>query len=531
MRIRLSRASVAATGAALLLAACGGGDAAGPAGPAPTGPAAGCDPVVTLDLQPGQTRALTASEASCLRLAPHSGARYAVAGFDARAIEAARTGPEPVAASDAAFLVGDGTGAAPVAAPSLDRTRAAPAPDALRRDAAPDASSPFARATPWAVGERFPLRRADTGASVTARVTRIMGRYVFALVEADEEGHTARFMADTEQGMQTMLATGVALLNRTWGTGEPATSAGSGQLLVVYAAWDQAQGAGRASTWAAPDGSGVGTYLWLNLNVRPGMREDYGMIDVPSYRLKVLAHELTHAWQMRYAYATQPAGPRAVSFGPAWSMEGTADLLAMEIVRRSLGISLTANWGWQDRLAAKNDAIAYALQPADQRGRLGRGYYDAAGFLQDLQLRMTRAGAAPDDALAEVARGAVEGWYGVDGAGVRRSGLAARARAVLGAGWDPAGAVLLWTLAQAADDRTDAPELNNPVYDAVTDDDNPYAWKPAVDELEAGRSFAWQVTRPAGSSFYLRVKDAGGGGTLALSSAADGARWMLARIR
>jgi hypothetical protein len=130
-----------------------------------------------------------------------------------------------------------------------------------------------------------------------------------------------------------------------------------------------------------------------------------------------------------------------------------------------------------------------------------------------------------------VARGAVEGWYGVDGAGVRRSGLAARARAVLGAGWDPAGAVLLWTLAQAADDRTDAPELNNPVYDAVTDDDNPYAWKPAVDELEAGRSFAWQVTRPAGSSFYLRVKDAGGGGTLALSSAADGARWMLARIR
>ena len=532
MTVRYPISVLVALAATAALNACSGGDAAGgPTGPSIPAAAATCAPAATLDLQPGQTASLTASQAACFRLAPHAGARYALAGFDARAVDAAQAGPEPAASGDAAFVVGDGTGTAPQAAPVLDRMMG-PAPVGIRREAAPDPASPFMRATAYRVGERFPVKRVDTGETVTARVTRVMGgRYVFALVEADEEGHTARFMSDTEKGMDVMLQSGIDLLNRTWGGGEPVTSAGTGQVLVVYAAWNPAQGAGMSSTWAAADGSALGSYVWLNLNVRPGMREDFGMIDVPSYRLKVLAHELTHAWQLRYAWASQPAGaPRPVSFGPAWAMEGTADLMAMEIVRRSLGISLASNWGWQSRLKTPNDAIAYALQPADARGRLSRGYYDAASFLQDVQLRMVRRGAAADEALAPVARGAVEGWYGIDGAGIRRTGLAARVRGVLGEGWDPAGAVLLWTLAQAADDRTDAPELNNPAYDNVSDDDNPLAWKPAVDELQAGKAFAYQVTRPAGSSFYVRVKDNGEGGTLSLG-AGDGARWMLARIR
>lgn len=513
------------------LSACGGGDAGSPTSPTPPVLAAGCTPTATIDLQPGQTASISAAQAECFRLAPHSGARYALAGFDARAVDGAQAGPEPYFSGDASFLVGDGTGAAPQSAVQLDRMMG-PAPVGIRREASADPSSPFRRESPWRVGERFPVKRFDTGEIATARVTRIMGgRYVFALVEADKEGHTDRFMSDTEKGMDVLLRDGIAVLNRTWGAGEPVTSTGSGQLLVVYAAWNPAQGAGVATTWGAPDGSAVGTFVWLNLSVRPGMREDYGMIDVPSYRLKVLAHELTHAWQQRYAYTSQPEGPRVTASGSIWAMEGTADLLAMEIVRRSLGIGATSNWGWQDRLKGQNDAIAYALQPADARGRLSRGYYDAASFLQDVQLRMVRRGAAADEALAQVARGAVEGWYGIDGAGLRRTGLATRVRAVLGATWDPADAVLLWTLAQAADDRTDAPELNNPVYASVSDDDQPLAWKPAVDELQAGKSFAYQVSRPAGSSFYVRMKDSGTGGTLALGAGTSGARWMLARIR
>jgi hypothetical protein len=265
--------------------------------------------------------------------------------------------------------------------------------------------------------------------------------------------------------------------------------------------------------------------------VRPGVRDGYDMLDVPSYRLKVLAHELTHAWQMRYAYTSQPAGPRTVSFGPAWAMEGTADLLAMDLVRRSLGISLTSNWGWENHLRGSNDAIAYALQPADTRGRLSRGYYDAASFLQDVQVRMARRGVSADDALLQVARGAVEGWFGVDGAGVRRAGLATRVQAVLGADWQPADAVLLWTLTQAADDQGDSPELNNPVYASTSDSENPNAWKSAIDEVQVGRGFAYQVTRAPGSSFFVRLKDDGKGGTVSLSANVDGARWMIARVR
>ncbi|HEV7589098.1 MAG TPA: hypothetical protein VGO40_13370 [Longimicrobium sp.] len=521
--------ALAGLAAVVALAACGGAGT-GPTAAAPLPSVAGCAPAVTLDLQPGQTAPLTSGQAACFALSPHAGARYALAGFDARSMDAARTGPEPSMSGDAVFLVGDGTGTAAIAAPNLDRSLAAPA--GLRYDAAPDVASPFVRATPWRVGERFPVRRVDTGESVTARVVRIMGgRYVFALVEADEEGHTARFVSDTEKGMDVMLRDGVDLLNRTWGAGEPSTSAGSGQVLVVYSAWNPDQGAGTASTYAAADGSGVGTYVWLNLNVRPGVRDGFAMLDVPSYRLKVLAHELTHAWQMRYAYASQAAGPRSVSFGPAWAVEGTADLVAMEVVRRSLGIGVGTNWGWQSRLKAPNDGVTYALQPADTRGRVSRGYYDAASFLQDVQLRMVRRGTSADEALAQVARGAVEGWYGVDGAGVRRTGLAERARAVLGAGWEPADAVLLWTLTQAADDQSDAPELNNTAYASVSDDGSDYAWKPAVGEVQAGRSFAYQVTRAAGSSFYVRVRDDGPGGTVSLSANVAATRWMIARIR
>ncbi|HEX6747385.1 MAG TPA: hypothetical protein VF092_08880 [Longimicrobium sp.] len=517
--------------AALPLAACG--DSGGVSSSAPTGPsaAAACAPSATVDLQPGQTMALTAAQAACFRLAPYAGARYALAGFDARAIDAARGGPEPSVSDQPVYVVGDGSGAAPVATANADRLADA-APDLrIRADAAPDALSPFSRATPWKEGERFPIRRVDTGEQVTARVVRVMGRYAFALVEADAEGHTGRFIDDTEKAMEFILGQGEAALDRVWGGGRPVTSAGSGQMLVVYTAWNVDQGAGSAATYAAQDGSGIGTYLWLNLNVRPGVRDSYALMDVPSFRLKVLAHEFTHAWQMRYAYETQPAGARTVAFGPAWAMEGTADLVAMDLVRRSLGVGLTSNWSWQSRFSAPNAGVTYALQPADTRGRLSRGYYDAASFLQDVQVRMARRGMTSDDALAQVARGAVEGWFGIDAAGVRRQGLAERVRAVLGSAWDPADAVLLWTLTQAADDQTDAPELSNPVYDHAADPDNANAWKPATDEVQAGRSFAYEVTRGAGTSFFVRMKDGGEGGTVSLRATIDGTRWMVARLK
>src|SRR5687768_14648128 len=82
---------------ALPLAACGDGGSGAGAPTAPTAPqgTASCAAQATVDLQPGQTASLTAAQAACFQLAPHAGARYALAGFDARAVEGARGGPEP----------------------------------------------------------------------------------------------------------------------------------------------------------------------------------------------------------------------------------------------------------------------------------------------------------------------------------------------------------------------------------------------------------------------------------------------------
>lgn len=519
----------------LPLAACGdagsGGSATAPEAPQST---ASCAAQATVDLQPGQTASLTGAQAACFRLAPHAGARYALAGFDARAIEGARGGPEPALSVDPVYVVGDGSAVTPSVvsgtrspSPSADR---APGDLHVRADVAADPNSPFSRTTPWQQGERFGMKAMD-GAVVTAKVEKVVGRYVLAVVESDRESHTGKFIDDTGTALDYLQREGNAVMERVWGSAQPVTSAGSGQVLIVLAAWNIDNGAGLTSTSAAPDGSGIGSYVWMNLNARPGVRDGYNMVDVPSYRLKVLAHELTHAWQMRYAYDSQPAGPRTVAFGPAWAMEGTADLVSYDIVRRSLGVSLTGNWNWQDRLRAPNPGITLALQPADTRGRISRGYADAASFLQDVEVRIARRGVNADDALAQVARGAVEGWYGTDAAGVRRQGLASRVRAALGAQWEPADAVLLWTLTQAADDQTDFAELNNPVFDHAADPGNDYAWKAALDEVQPGQSFAYQVQRSAGSSFFVRVKDGGSGGTVSLSASVEGTRWMIARLK
>ena len=520
--------------AALALAACGdaGGGGGGPT--APTQPVATCQAGLTVDLPVGGTRVLSDGEAACFRLAPHPSAQYALAAFDARSVEAARTGPEPSLSQDAAYSLGDGSQIAPIQLPSASRASASIHPTDLTvvHSEAPAENDPFVRATPWTAGERFPVKRVDRNETATARVVRVFGgRYVFAVVEADAVSGTQKVIDDTEAAMEFMMREGLGVLDRAFGARRPVTSEGSGQVLVLFAGWNPDHGAGAATTWAAQDGSGVRTYLWINLQMRPGARDGWDYTGFPSFRLKVLAHELTHAWQSRYAYETQDGPRRGITFGPAWALEGSADLVAMDLVRRYLGIGLASNWNWAAQVRTGGKGVAYALEPADTRGNLARGYFDASSFLRDVQVRLTRRGLPADDALAEVARGAVEGWFGIDGAGVRRRGLADRVGSALGRSWDPSEAVLLWTATQALDDQTSAADLNNATYERAADPGSDYAWRPVVDDVRTGRAFAYQFSRAPGSSFFVRLKDDGTGGTLSARSATPGTRWMIARGR
>jgi hypothetical protein len=506
------------------LAACGD------AGSAPTAAAdaqPSCTAAASVSLQPGQTQTLTPAEAACFRLAAGDGSEYALAGYDARGLEASRAGQATGALADPRYTIGDAThGAAQSlsAGASMIDAPQRPADVAYSNSTALDAADPFARTTPWAEGERFQVKPLEGSQPVGARVVRIVGgRFVLAVVEGDEAG-AARVLEQAAEALQFLAQRGVPLLQSTFSSSIPATSAGSGQLLVLATAWDPAKGAG--ATWTRGDGGAAYSFVWLNLNLRPGKGDGYAMYDHTSYRVKVLAHELTHAWQaswLREAH-TQPHA------APSWSLEGGADFVAMDLVRRFLNVGLAANWKWSDNLEPSKSSVIFALEPFDARGRLTWGYYDASSLLRDLQARLMAAGMSAEAAMAEVSRGAVEGWHGADGDGGACAGLVERMRGRLGAAWDPATAVLLWTASQAADDRTPNAALSNPNYYEVSSADERYGWKPAA-EVRAGSGQGAAVTQVAGGSFYVRVKGARSESTLSAASSTPDARWMIVRVR
>lgn len=516
---------------AATLTACGG---AGSGGGAPTAASADAQPACTaaasVSLQPGQTQTLSAQEAACFRLAAGEGAEYALAGYDARALEASRAGQSAGTLADPQYTVADAThgGARSFAAsPAASAGVMRPADVAYSTAAALDAADPFARTTPWREGERFQVKPLEGSAPVQARVLKVVGgKFALAVVESDEAG-AAKVLEQATEALQFLAQRGVPLLQSTFSESIPSTSAGSGQLLVLATAWDPAKGA--AATWTREDATGAYSFVWLNLNLRPGKGEGFAMYDHASYRVKVLGHELTHAWQAAWLHDAHAAG-HAAAQAPAWSMEGGADFVAVDLVRRFLGVGLGANWKWSDHLEPSKESVTFALEPFDARGRLTWGYYDASSLLRDLQSRLMAAGMTPEAAMAEVSRGAVEGWHGSDGEGGACAGLVERMRARLGAAWDPASAVLLWTASQAADDRTPNAALSNPTYYDVATADEKYGWKPAA-EVRAGGGQSAAVTQVAGGSFYVRVKGARAESTLSAVSSTPDARWMIVRVR
>ncbi|HEX2207096.1 MAG TPA: hypothetical protein VHG93_05400 [Longimicrobium sp.] len=513
------------------LAACGGAGS-GAAPTAASGDARpSCTAAASVSLQPGQTQTLTADEAACFRLAAGENAEYALAGYDARALEASRAGQSAGSLAEPRYTIADAThgGAAQslVAAPSGSTEPLRPADVRFTTAAATDAADPFSRATPWREGERFQVKPLEGSTPVQARVVRVVGgRFALAVVERDEAG-ASKVLEQATEALRFLAQRGVPLLQSTFSDAIPTTTDGSGQLLVLATAWDPAKGA--AATWTREDAAGAHSFVWLNLNLRPGKGTGYEVYDHTSYRVKVLGHELTHAWQAAWLHQAHASG-HAAAQAPAWSMEGGADFVAMDLVRRYLNVGLGANWKWSDNLEPSKEGVVFALEPFDARGRLTWGYYDASSLLRDLQARLISAGMSPEAAMAEVSRGAVEGWHGSDGEGGDCAGLVERMRARLGSAWDPAGAVLLWTASQAADDRTPNAALSNPTYYNVGSADERYGWKPAA-EVRGGSGQSAAVTQVAGGSFYVRVKGARAESTLRAVSSTPDARWMIVRVR
>lgn len=474
-----------------------------------------------------------AGAAHCIRLPTEPDARYALAFLDTRRTTQARDSWEGIAAGPARYTVTVAEAGSP--------PRAALAATPLHTLAADEGTAAtdarlFARTLPWRTGDRFETLDPATGAPMAVRVAAVHGTLVLAVAQGQAaEGGTERWLAQADTALRFLAADGYTSFRAALGTAEPTTSAG--QLLVVASR-------GGGTTLGAADSRTVDgqprSVLYLNLAHRPA---------AASSLLRVLAHEVAHAWQARYAADTRPAGAADPATGALWAVEGTAELLAWWTLGRFHGIAPDANWDWRHGMGDPT-LVPYALLAAGTRDAFAEGYASAASYALDVAARMVRAGSSWDAALAAVSRGALDGWYGYAPSGARRAGLAARVRPVLGDAWTPEGSLLTWTLTQAVDDVAAAPAFQNLAFlRAHTGPSAVQGWgAPAV--LNTGRaatrvhvgaaSEVWgnaaAVSPLQGSPSYVLLDDHGAGGTYTLSAVWNGAplpgvQWALLRYR
>ena len=494
----------------------------------------------------GEALPLSPRSAHCLLLAPEPGARYALAFVDTRtvarsqgAFEGLNTGP----ARYSVTVAGAGTaprasmlaqGAAPLVLTERSMGRLAASEEITARDA-----RVFGRRAPWVAGERFQAVDPAADSLMTARVVAVYPNgLVFAVAEGQQaEGGTESWIARADTALRFFADQGYEVYRRALTPNAPTTSAGSGQLLVI-AARDRSSYVGYSETVEY----GGRLYSATHLNLASPLPSAASAI-------RLLSHEIAHAWQAQYAAETRPAGATDWQTGATWSIEGTADLLGWWMVGRYHGIQPNSNWDWAR--AMEQPALApYALLAASTRDNFAQGYASAASFALDLASRMVRKGATWDAALAAVVRGSLDGWYGYASSGARRPGLAARVRPVLGAGWEPADALLTWTLSQALDDASPSEIFQNRAFLSAASGPTPMQGWGAPAVLRTGGTAtrvnygavaevwgnAASVSPVTGSPNYVLIEDEGQGGAYSLGAEWNGAplasvSWTLVRYR
>jgi hypothetical protein len=494
----------------------------------------------------GEALHLSPRAAHCLLLAPEAGARYALAFVDTRTVARARTeyeGYPSAAATRYAVTVAAG-GTAPrtsalasmasVAATERHAGRLTSGEEIGARDA-----RVFGRRTPWKVGERFQAMDPAVDTLVTARVVSVYGSgLVLAVAEGQEaEGGTESWIARADTALSFFADQGYDVYRRVLTANAPTTSAGSGQLMVL-AIRDRTPYVGFSESVEV--GGRLHSVTHLNLA---------SALPSAASAIRLLSHEIAHAWQAQYAAESRPAGAVDWQTGATWSIEGTADLLGWWMVGRYNGIQPNSNWDWA-RSMDQPSLAPYALLAASTRDNFTQGYASAASFCLDLVSRMVKEGASWDAALAAVVRGSLDGWHGYSSTGAKRVGLASRVRPVLGAAWEPGDALLTWALSQAVDDVSPSEVFQNRTFLSASAGPTPMQGWGAPAILRTGGTAtrvnygavaevwgnAATVSPVYGSPNYVLIEDEGQGGAYSLSAASNGAplasvSWALVRYR
>jgi hypothetical protein len=302
------------------------------------------------------------------------------------------------------------------------------------------------------------------------------------------------------------------------------TSDDSGQLLAMLE-----QSASSFSQWWPDAATGHGRWGKVTLQLAPNSALGDPAGNAAS-ALLILAHEVTHTYQFRWRF--EHASPWKTFLGTRWAVEGGATFLSMEAVREQIGVPFTSNHTLGS-YAAEDPRLILQLYAAPV-ANLTDGYISGASFLRDLAQRLVvEGGLSVDDAVREVLVGSMEGWWGINEEGLNAGpGLTARMRQRLDAAWNPADALLDWTLSGAADDLT-----GNPRYQNLTVRSGAaptVATNPVRPHATVGNGVSASVARPPGTTGVFLISESAGGSYIAgaaVRGVPTGAlEWLLLRI-
>jgi len=485
----------------------------------------------TVRLEVGEVAVPRGTVSGSCKLAGVVGAEYVMSWVDLRAIRTAEVGAEdafepylvrikydadaPVAIRDDAA----GTAAVRLAPESPVPEIAHRLPTATAEDELSQTRPRF-RKTPLVLDEVFQLEDELTGLARPARVVRVYN-YGFAnevvVVRWDVppiDGYDT-FLAQLDSAWAMVAQHSMPRFQSTFVNAMP-RSTGGGQTLFI------AQQEVGVPMRSMGETSGDTLFVWLDLLAFPWTSA--------TRMAETLAHESAHLYQMMYMHASRPTpGTESLVGASFWAVEGGANLMSYDLLRRMAGVAPDANHDW--RAAAPSVATSrFQLRAQPAGGVLTSGHDHAMGFLRDLVLRRMRRGETHDEAMREVSRGAIEGWYGFDGIANRR-GLVARMRERVGEDWTPGTALLDWALSYAGDDLTPNATYQDRASLRVWDlpPTQVYGW--GADALMTRASAPRFFFKTYGSPGYARFLDDGNGVHLDVEAFEVPIAWKVLRIR
>lgn len=375
----------------------------------------------------------------------------------------------------------------------------------------------FCRERPWEVGDTLTIP-AVFGRFIeekprSATILLVHGPFAFAVPRSLKEPARQRLEPLLETLAKVGLLRIVPLLRRSI-LDEPAfTSPGSRQILVDVQFDEIAICVCGVTVGEVSSGEGV---AGVSIRLPDGA-------EFEADRVGLFAHELTHVWQHLYQVRRTNGSTRELP--TVWALEGGADLIRQEILRELARRPLAGNHDATER--ATNiylDRFFRSLRVAE--GDIRAGYGESAGLLRHFFLEASRVGVPYEDALGAVLLGSLEGWFPSTRPQAPGDGLAGRLGLLL-PGFEPAEEVLSYALANAADDRTSIPGLQNRSILETWRESHASSFTP---EATLDGSGTIRIDREAGAVGYVYVRNTGTPSRLEVHGENGAVRWMVVRF-